>query len=156
MGWFSTAPAVLDTLVVAFRSGLQAAGGFEGVVVFDGPTVTEAAPLEAVTVGYADDEVTSVDGQTAHEGLAIDRSREQYTVNCSVAVLTGSGDNKAARARAYEIFGVLGAALASDPTLGRTVMMVQPGSMTLTLSQGPEGAVAVILFGVDVDAFTAR
>lgn len=156
MAWFSTVPAVLDALVVAFRAGLQASGGFADVVVFDGPTVTEAAPLEAVTVGYADDEVTSVDGQETREGLSVIRSREQYTVNCSVGVLTGSGDNKAARVRAYEIFGALGAALATDPTLGRTVMSAQPGSMTLALSQGPDGAVAAIVFGVEVDAFTGR
>lgn len=156
MGWFSTVPAVLDALAATFKAALQAAGGFDAVVVFDGPTVTEAAPLEAVTVGYADDEVTSVDGTAAHEGLAVNRSREQYTVNCSVAVLTGSGNTKAARARVYEIFNVLGAALSADPTLGCTVMMAQPGSMTLTQSQDATGAVADVVFGVDIDAFTAR
>ncbi|BBB01072.1 hypothetical protein RVR_8315 [Actinacidiphila reveromycinica] len=154
MAWFSTVPVVLDALAAEFKSALSTAGGFDGVVVFDGPTVTEGAPTEAVTVGYHDDEVTSVDGEDTREGLSTQRSRERYTVNCAAAVLTGSGDIRAARARAYDILNVLGSALAVNPTLGQSAMSVQPGSMTLTQTQDTDGAVAVVMFGVDVDAFT--
>lgn len=154
MAWTSTVPGVLDALVAAF----QGAPELEGVRVFDGPVVTQAAPLEALCVGFSGDpdEPVAVQGQTQREGLAVARSREQYSVQCAASVLNGSGDISAARRRAYELYAAAGAALAADPTLARTVLSAQPGATTLAQDQTTDGAVATVAFAVDVDAFTVR
>ena len=154
MAWASTVPGVLDALVAAF----QATPGLEGVRVFDGPVVSQAAPKEALCVGFSGDptEPAVVQGQMQREGMVAAPSREQYSVQCAASVLNGSGDISAARRRAYELFAAAGAALAVDPTLGRTVLSAQPGAATLAQDQTTDGALATVAFAVDVDAFTVR
>lgn len=152
--WASSVPDALDALVAAFR----AAPGLEGVRVFDGPVVTQAAPMEALCVGFSGDptEPAAAQVESAREGLSVARSREQYPVQCAASVLNGKGDISAARRRAYELYAVAGAVLAADPTLGRTVLSAQPGGGSLVQDQTPDGAVVTVAFAVDIDAFTRR
>lgn len=153
MAWYSTVPDVLGALVAAFT----AAPGLDGVTVYDGPVPTEAAPMEALTVGYGlDDDPTGAQGSTEREGLSAKRSQETYTVTCVVSVLNAAGRIPEARARVFEIYAEVGAALAADPRLGIPGVQAQPGSVSLTQEQVTSGALVSLAFGVDVVAFTRR
>lgn len=154
MAWGSTTPVVIEALVTALRGAPE----LTGVKVYDGPTLSGSSAKEALNVGTSPspdvDAATSAEGQESREGLAVDRTREQYTIHCGVSVLNGSSNAPAARRRVFELLAAVGAALAADPTLGRTVLQVQIGTWTLAQQQGQTGAVATIAFGIDVDAFT--
>lgn len=155
MSWTSSVPNAIDALVQAFTTTPE----LDGVAVYDGPVVTQAGKLEAITVGFNGDETpgaSAVDGQSSREGLAIGRDREQYTIQCSASVLNGSGDISAARRRAYELYGLVGGVLAADQRLGGAVMTTQLGAARLVQDQTADGAVATVEFGIDCDAFTRR
>lgn len=149
--WMSSVPDAYDALVAVLTEAL------EGVMVLDGPVVTEQPVMEAVLVGYEDaDTAAVVEASNTPEGLGRDRDREAYSIMCAAQVLLGaSTDMPAARRRAYALLGVVGATLARDPRLGGAVMMASLGTHTLSQPQTPQGALAQIVFGVDVDAFTS-
>jgi len=147
----STVPAAYDALV-ALLSGAD----LGGAKVLDGPVVTSSAIMEAIIVGYETDDLSAVvEGNSEPEGLSRARDRETYSITCAVQVLCGSStDMPAARRRAYELFGLVGGALASDPRLGGAVMMASLGTHSLSQPQTQQGALAEIVFGVDCDAFS--
>jgi len=150
--WSSTAPAA----IAGFIAQLTDSPDLAGVSVVDGPVVTNTAALEVVTVGFQnEDQPAVVDGTDAREGLGIGRSHELYTINCKAEVLNGASDIVAARGRAYELLDAVGAALAADKTLGDAVMAAEIGPVALSQLQTKNGAVAMILFGVNCDAYTA-
>lgn len=151
MAWQSTLPAAIDGLVAVLQSDSELSG-----IVRDGPELRDMADQEAVFVGHTGtDEDTAADGSVAREGLAVQPNRESYSIRCGVSVLNGASDIGAARTRAYELFPVVGAAIAADKTLGGVVMAASVGEWTLSLSQTDVGAWAVLTFNVDVDAFTS-
>jgi len=153
MTWSSSVPAAIDALVQAFRT----ADEFEGVTVWDGPTVSKATPREMLAVGFSsDDAANDVDASSLAEGLAASPDRETYTIRCAAAVLNGNTGMAAARRRAYELYAAAGAVIARDPRLGGAVMRARLGTHTLTQDQTPNGAQASVLFGIDCDAFTGR
>lgn len=151
MAWGSTVPVVLPALTKSF----QDAPGLEDVRVYDGAVLDGAQPLEWLRVGYdGEGGPAVVEGESTHEGLSTARNREQYTVQCAMTVVNGSTDAVASRDRLYQLFAAVGAFLAADPTLGRTVMQAQLGSWALGQKQTGQGAVSVLSFGIEVDAFT--
>lgn len=153
MPWTSRVPDVIDALTDAFRVAPE----FDGVTVWDGPQVSKAAPQEMLTVAFTgDDNESDVDAASLPEGLARQPDRETFTVRCAAAVLKGSTDMRAARRRAYELYSAAGAVLARDPRLGGIVLRARLGAHSLTQAQTDRGAQAVIVFGVDCDAFTGR
>ena len=153
MSWMSSVPGAVDALVGLLAS----APGLEGVTVLDGPTVTEQAIMEAVTVGFEDESTAAVvESASEPEGLSRARDRETYSITCAVQVLLGSSvDAPAGRRRAYELFGAVGGVLADSPRLGGAVMLAALGTHTLSNPQTPQGAMAQIVFGVDCDAYSA-
>ena len=155
MTYSSTVPAALAGLVAAFRNSITL--GLAGVPVRDGPQLTDAAGLEAVAVGYSGDQNTdAAAGSATPEGLSGGRDRERYTVTCAAEVLDPGADIAAARTRVYQLHAACGAAIAADRTLGRAVLGAVPGPWTLRQQQTPNGALARIVFGVTVDAYTTR
>ncbi|MFK0173412.1 hypothetical protein ACIQU5_31980 [Streptomyces sp. NPDC090306] len=151
MPWTSAVPATIDALVERLGTSPE----FEGVMVWDGPQVTKAGPRTVLTVGWTGDDTNAdVELTAAREGLAAGRDRESFTIRCAAAVLTGDTKIAAARRRAYELYAGAGAVLARDPRLGGAVLNARIGSHTLTQDQTPSGAQAVIVFGVDCDAYT--
>lgn len=145
MSWGSTAPAAM--------AGLAAALGGLSVRVLDGPVAADPGLKEAVTVGWQDDTTAAVDAVVDPGVHAADR--ETYTINNAVMVLK-SKDIVAARVRAFEIFGQVGALIKADRTLGGAVMRAAVVSWSLSLAQGSGGALATILFGVGCDAYTTE
>jgi len=152
--WTSSIPGAYDALFAL----LSTDPSFEGVVVLDGPAVTEDDFMEAVTVGFEDESMSAVeDGMNAPEGLSRGRDHEEFTINCAVQVLLGSStDMPTARRRAYELLSAVGGVLAGDPRLGGVVSLAALGSHSLTQPQTPQGALAQITFGVDCQSYSRR
>lgn len=153
MAWGSSVPAVLAALVLR----LQTAPDLAGVKVWDGPAMDGSQPLEAITVGMAGDgEALAAEGQDTREGLAADRSREQYTVHCLLEVRNGSEDVAAARTRVFELLNAVGGVLAASPLLDGTAMSAQPGAWSLAQAQDSAGVVVTLTLGIEIDAYTTR
>lgn len=153
MPWTSRVPDAIDQIVDTFK----AAPEFEGVTVWDGPEVSKAVAQEMLSVAFTGDDAESdVESTSSAEGLGGKPDRETFTIRCAAAVLKGSTDMRAARRRAYELHAAAGAVLAQDPTLGRLVLRARLGSHTFKQTQGERGAQAIVVFGIDVDSFTAR
>jgi hypothetical protein len=156
MAWTSTVPATLAALTAAFT----AAPGLAGAEIRYGRQIGDGAALQVVAVGWDGSSTgtgNAVDGSLNPEGLAPSPEREQYTVHCAAAVLDGGGDLPSACAAAYQLASAAAGALAANPTLGGTVMRAAVMAATsLMLDPVPDGARAVVLFDVDVDAFTGR
>lgn len=147
--WGSTVPVVLPLLV----SSLRGAPGMENVKVLDGPALDGSTASAWVLVGIGEDG-SAAEGENSTEGLSAARSREQYSVECTLRVSSGSTKVATSRERAYEVFGAVGAFLASDPTLGRSVMKASIGRWVFSQKQDGKGFAAEIAFTVDIDTYT--
>lgn len=155
MAYASSVPAAIAAITAAFRTSTSL--GLAGVPVRDGPELTAAPGLEAVAVGYTgnqDEDV--VTGAASPEGLAVLPDRERYAVMCAIEVIDPDGDVAAARARAYQLHAACGQALAAGPKLGGAVLRASLGIGSLQQQQTPNGALARVVFPVNVDAYTSR
>lgn len=148
MAWGSTAPAAIAGLVATLQAGMT-------TKVLDSAVVSDAAGQEVVNVGWQTEDQPSVDATVDQEGYGGQPDRERYTINNAVRVLNAR-DVVAARARAFELLGQVGAAIKADHTLGGSVMRAGISAWSFEAQQGRGGALATILFGVDCDAFTNR
>lgn len=152
MTWASRVPATLEALVATWRLVPDLAEG-----VLDGPLPVQIPDLEALSVGHdGSDEGASTVGDVSPEGYGTRPDREQFTVNCLIAVLNGAGDAKAARDRAFGMLSLAADAVAEDVTLGGVVMRAHVQDMALSQQQTDMGALARVLFTVACDAYTAR
>jgi len=153
--YYSSVPAAMAGLAAAFRTSTGL--GLAGVAVRDGPVLTADPALEAVAVGYTDDQNQDVvTGTASPEGMGTGGDRERYAIACTVEVLDPGGDIAAARTRAYQLHAACGAAIAVDRTLGKTVLQASIGIGSLRQQQTPGGALARVSFPVNVDAYTTR
>lgn len=152
MAWSSAVPGAVDALVAA----LQGAPGLAEFTVRDGPSTSREQPQRVLYVGWSGGEGSDVESDVALEGLGAVPDREQFTVQCALAVVDGGGDIAAARAAAYGALAAVGAAVAADRTLGGAVMRANIGAHTLAQDQNSAGAQATIVAGIACDAFTGR
>lgn len=153
MPWSSRVPDAIDRIVDTFKVAPE----FDGVTVWDGPELSKATPQEMLTVAFTgDDSDSDVESTSTAEGLGGRPDRETFTIRCAAAVLKGATDMRPARRRAYELYAAAGAVLARDPKLGGLVLRARLGSHTFKQVQTDRGAQALIVFGIDVDSFTAR
>ena len=152
MSWASTCPAAITALLAA----LGGSAALDGVLVTDGPGITDPDADEVVSVGFDPAGEPGADAQVTREGAG-PRNREQYRVNCAVIVTSGDGDAAgvaAARQRAFGLLAACGDAISADPTLGRTVLGAWVSSWSLATAQGSDGTRAEVRFSVSIDAFT--
>ena len=155
MTYSSSVPAVIAALVTAFKTSTGL--GLAGVPVRNGPELTAAPGLEAVAVGYTGNQDENVvTGTAAPEGLAALPDRERYTVICCAEVVDPDGNPAPAQARAYQLHAACGAAITADRTLGKVVLRATPGFGALQQKQTANGALARVVFGVSIDAYTSR
>jgi hypothetical protein len=153
--YYSSVPAAIAALVAAFRTSTGL--GLAGIPVRDGPQITAAADLEAVAVGYTGDQSQDVvTGTASPEGMGGGQDRERYAITCCAEVLDTGGDITAARTRAYQLHAACGAAIAVDRTLGKTVLRASIGIGSLRQKQPGGGALAQVVFPVNIDAYTRR
>jgi hypothetical protein len=153
--YYSSVPAAIAALVTAFRT--SAGLGLAGVPVRDGPQVTAAPGLEAVTVGYTADQNTDVvTGAASPEGMGGLQDRERYAITCTAEVLDPGGSIAAARVRAYQLHAACGAAIGVDRKLGGAVLQASLGIGSLRQKQTSDGALAQVVFPVNVEAYTTR
>lgn len=150
MGWGSTAPGAIAGLVAALQ--------VVDARVLDTLVITDASAKETVNVAYQSEDQPAVqDAQVDSELGTTDFDRERYTINCAVRVQT-SKDVVAARERAFVLLRQVGTAIKADSRLGDTpgVMRAWISTWSLLPVAGKGGALAVILFGVDIDAYTTE
>lgn len=150
--WGSSVPDAVDGLVAVLKQA-----DLDDCDVIDGLAVGGSSRTAALTVGAgSDDDPTAVDGSSAREGLGGGRDREQYGIRCVLEVSNGSGDLPATRRRAYALMGTAGDALAANQTLNGAVLMASLGVHGFSQDQDERGAIAIIAFTVDIDAFSKR
>lgn len=150
MTWGSTAPVAVGTLNTRWTAALT------GVVVLTGPVVSTATTLEGVNIAYQDVRSPSMQGRFSPEGYGALPQREGYTINNLITVRIGSKDVVAAQNRAFALLGLIGLDLAADQTLGGIALSAHLGDWEMDETQTNTGANARLVFGVDIDAFTAR
>lgn len=155
MPYYSSVPRVLPALVAAFKGWPSL--GVAGVPVRYGPELTQASGSEAVAVGFTGDANEDVvTGTASPEGMAVLPDRERYAVMCAIEVIDPGSDIPAAVDRAYALHAACGAAIAADHSLGKVVLRASVGIGSLQMQQTASGALARVVFPVNVDAFTAR
>lgn len=151
MGWASRAPDVIEGLVALFRGD----AAFQDVLVMDGPEVTTTTAVRVLTVGWsAVDGETAVEAQVVPEGMGGNPDREQFTIRCTAAVIDGSTKVALVRRAAYDLMSAAGAAIAGNRELGGA-MRLQMGGHRMMTEQIRRGVQALLVFDVDVDAYTA-
>lgn len=148
----SRVPEVIDALV-----GLgQADPDLSGVMVSDGPEVTEDSSPDWLIVGFDGD--PNGDFQAAQtvggwSDLGAGRE-EQFQVTVAAIASRGDTDVRAARARAYEIGARVEAWLHADPSLGLPSLEAAIEASQLRQDQTEQGVQAVLLLTVAGRAFT--
>ena len=149
MTWTPTLGPVLARLKVIW---LAAAIGDADVI--RGPTVGVGAD-GVLTIAYQDETLPQVgDGTSSTEGFVGNPSRETYSINCAAGVINGDGDIEAATDAACALWAAAGTALVADPHLNDLVLHADMGEWSLQLTQAADGAQAIVLFNVDIDAYT--
>jgi len=130
--------------------------------VIRGPTVGVGAD-GALTIAYQDETLPQVgDGTASPDGFVGNPSRETYSINCAAGVIDGNGDIEVATDAALALWAAAGTAIVNDPHLGTQplspsedlVLHASIGEWSLQLSQAADGAQAIVLFNVDIDAYT--
>lgn len=152
MAWTSRLPGAVDGLVRIFNAWPELT---EAAKVLDGPTTSQATLTDVVAVGFAGgDEGLDGESTLVTEGLGGGVDRERFTIRCAAVCLRGTDDLPGARRRAYELLSLAGAAIATDRTLGGTVMRAMIGGHTLSQGFTQSGAQATVTFDVSCDAYS--
>jgi hypothetical protein len=147
-GWNSTIPGTLAALVTLWEN----APSLSEVLVSDGPRA-DVGDASEVTVGYNGESDDSVTGVTTTDGFG-GNNKEEYTILCAVVADTGDETQDPARTAAFTIYNACCEALRADPTLGGLALHAMPGDFTVRQQAGTVGRACLILFGVNVIAYT--
>ena len=149
----SRVPELIDALVAACR----AAPALADVAVADGPELSESNPAEWLMIGFDGDPDSNFQAAQSVGGWAslVNSDREeQLQVTCAVFASRGDTDVRAARARAYEIAGVLEQLLRADPSVGLPSLEVAIEATQLAQPQMELGVQAQLVLTVAGRAFT--
>lgn len=148
----SRVPEVLDALVALARADAS----LDGVVVSDGPEVTDTSARDWLIVGFDGDPAGDFQAAQTVGGWAGlgTRQEEQFQVMVAAIAQRGDTDVRAARVRAYEIGGRVAEWLRLDPRIGLPELEASIEASQLTQEQTPQGVQAVLLLTVAGRAFT--
>jgi hypothetical protein len=147
MAYGSSVPGCLNGLVAAFAAPPS------DVTAQLGPVIGNSSRKAVVLVGWDDvQDLPSVETRVRERDAARARPEEAYTVNCVILVASGSTGLAAPIARAFQILGFVGGALAADKTLAKAVTDARLADWSLDLGQVAIGAHVRIPFSVAVTA----
>lgn len=149
----SRVPELIDALVAACR----AAPGLADIAVADGPEISESNPPEWLMIGFdgdADSNFQAAQSVITWASPVSTDQEEQLQVTCAVFTSRGDTDVRAARARAYEIGGVLEQLLKADPSVGLRSLEVAIQATQLAQPQMAMGAQAQLVLTVAGRTFT--
>ncbi|WP_329338593.1 hypothetical protein OG866_27110 [Streptomyces sp. NBC_00663] len=157
----SRVPEVIDALVQlartepAYEAGEDGTGG---VVVADGPQVTEDAAPDWLVIGFDGDPNGDFESaQTIGGWSDLGGGREEeFTVTVAAISNRGDADTVAARGRVYEIAARVEAWLMADPSLGLPGLEAFVGGTRLVQDQTEDGASVRLLLSVAGRGFTRR
>ncbi|HEX8781154.1 MAG TPA: hypothetical protein VF728_08325 [Nocardioides sp.] len=142
----STAPAVAESVT---RLVTDALGPSEVRVLNGRPPDAEGARKRELV--FVDDIVGSHDIATMKSGR--NPRDERYTVNIAIAVIGTRGTVAKARARAFELMGVVENVVADNKTLDvEGVLSAKVGEWRTNAFHSNEGPNAEIVVGVDIHA----
>jgi hypothetical protein len=149
----STIPAALDALLALCR----AAPGLAGVVVFDGPRITDNDLVnpDRLYIGASVDDDPAAEGDQDFAHLGARARDETYALACTAEAWSGDTDMAARRTRAFAILAAVEQLLRptdTNPrayTISETVLYAHiAGGLRLVQRQTGNGAVASVTFHV--------
>jgi hypothetical protein len=149
MAWGTTVPAAKVALTSIFDAALD-------ITVHNSRYVGAIASRDVLIVGYQSEDVPGVEGRFTVEKYGATPLRDQYVIHNRIVVSKGGTDILRAETRAFALLAGAGATLAGNPTLSSTpsIMVAALGAYSLVPTQPDSGALAILQFDVDVDAFT--
>lgn len=155
----SRVPEVIAALVALGQTEpLYEAGadGTGGVVVADGPQVTDNTAPDWLVVGFDGDPDGDFESAQTVGGWSDLSTRREEEFQITVAAIANRGDTDivAARQRAYEIGACVEAWLRAAPDLGLPSLEAAIGGTRLVQEQTDQGASARLLLVVAGRAFT--
>lgn len=154
--WGDRAPDVIDALLQLFTTWPDLGAATPAVQILDGPAATDQSAPEILMVGWSgSDDEKDAESTLSPDGMGT-TDREQCTVRCGISVINGDTAMAAPRARAYQLLRYVGAAIASDRTLGGTVLRAMITTVAYAPLQTNRGAQVDLTFAVEADAFTNR
>ncbi|WP_435215913.1 hypothetical protein [Streptomyces sp. bgisy034] len=149
----SRVPELIETLVTLGKLDED----LKGVVVTDGPEVSDRAPMEWLVIGFDGDPGGDFQAAATVGGWSDLGGGREEEFQVTVAAIAGRGDTNVAkaRARAYEIGGVVEGWLRASPDLGLRSLEAAIGATRLIQDQTEDdGVQAVLLLTVAGRAFT--
>jgi hypothetical protein len=149
MTWTPTLGPVLAKLEQIWSAAVVAPAQ-----VIRGPKVGVGAD-GVLTIAWQDETLPQVgEGTSSIDGFVGNPTREQYSINCAAGAVDGDGDIEVVTNAACALWAVAGFAVVTNPRLDDLVLHASIGAWTLQLSQAADGAQAMVLFNVDIDAYT--
>lgn len=137
---------VLDALytVVSAYASVTA----DGIAVYDGPTVTQAADLERIVIGAGadgDDPSAGTSRQEWRTDGGVSASRDEFlTIPVTVMVRSGDTDIRTVRDRCGVVAGYVEAAVRANPSLSLAqVVWVEVTGHNLRQVQDPKGSLVI-------------
>ncbi|REE62125.1 hypothetical protein BX257_4738 [Streptomyces sp. 3212.3] len=148
----SRVPEVIEALVALGKADPE----LEGVVVADGPEVTDTSAPEWLVVGFDGDPNGDFEAaQTVGGWSDLGTGREEeFQITVAAIAHRGDTDAVAARQRAYEIAARVEVWLRTQPNLGLASLEAAIGGTRLVQDQTEDGASARLLLSVAGRAFT--
>ncbi|MFJ8140652.1 hypothetical protein [Streptomyces sp. NPDC096013] len=127
-----------------------------GVVVSDGPQVTDNKAPDWLVVGFDGDPNGDFEAATSVGGWADLGTGREEEFQITVAAIASRGDTDVvtARRRAYEIAAPVEAWLRADPSIGLRSVEAAIAGTRLVQDQTDQGAQVVLLLSVAGRAFT--
>ncbi|MFE9363684.1 hypothetical protein ACFYNN_12885 [Streptomyces sp. NPDC006978] len=146
----------IPELIDALMAELTADPGLSGVVVVDGPEMSEAKSPDWLVVGFNGDPDGDFQAAQALGGWASLATGREEQMELTVAVIATRGETevRAARQRVYEIGARLELLLAADPSVGLRSLEVAIEASQLVQDQTDRGVQARLLLTVAGRAFT--
>ncbi|WP_326700204.1 hypothetical protein OG909_24720 [Streptomyces sp. NBC_01754] len=146
----------IPELIDALMAQLTADPGLSGVVVVDGPEMSEAKSPDWLVVGFNGDPDGDFQAAQALGGWASLATGREEQIELTVAAIATRGETevRAARQRVYEIGARLEALLAADPSVGLRSLEVAIEASQLVQVQTDQGVQARLLLTVAGRAFT--